>query len=94
MLDWLPSLIIRFFSSAFSIISCTTVEGGLLMFHGLTRPPCSLCCTVQVHKDLPGILKEYTKAVIRENLTNEKDIIAFSLDYFKQKCETNTPSNQ
>lgn len=76
-------------------MSCTTVGDGILVFRGLTRYPSLLCCTtVQVHKDLPGILKEYTKAVIRENLTNEKDIITFSLDYFKHKCETNTPSNQ
>ncbi|CAN0039481.1 unnamed protein product [Laminaria digitata] len=42
---------------------------------------------IEVHRDLPGILKEYTKAVIRGNLTNEKEIIAFSLNYFTAKCE-------
>ena len=44
----------------------------------------------QVHQDLPGILKEYTKAVIRANPTTEEDIIAFSINYFKAKMETNS----
>ncbi|CAM9100511.1 unnamed protein product [Hapterophycus canaliculatus] len=47
---------------------------------------------IEVHKDLPGILKEYTKAVLRANLTSEKDIIMFSLNYFQYKCETNGPA--
>ncbi|CAM9173128.1 unnamed protein product, partial [Pylaiella littoralis] len=42
---------------------------------------------IEVHKDLPGILKAYTKAVLRANLTNEKDIIMFSINYFQYKCE-------
>lgn len=49
------------------------------------------CGEAKVHKDLPGILKEYTKAVLRANLTNEKDIIMFSLNYFQYKCEKNGP---
>ncbi|CAM9270276.1 unnamed protein product, partial [Discosporangium mesarthrocarpum] len=40
---------------------------------------------IEVHPDLPGILKEYTKAVIKENLQSEEDIISFSLDYFREK---------
>ncbi|CAM9297882.1 unnamed protein product [Scytosiphon promiscuus] len=51
--------------------------------------------TAQVHKDLPGILKEYTKAVLRANLTSEKDIIMFSVNYFQYKCETSpAPATQ
>lgn len=49
------------------------------------------CGRAKVHKDLPGILKEYTKAVLRANLTTEKDIIMFSLNYFQYKCEKNGP---
>ncbi|CAM9240296.1 unnamed protein product [Ectocarpus sp. 8 AP-2014] len=44
---------------------------------------------IEVHKNLPGILKEYTKALLRANLTSEKDIIKFSLMYFQKKCEEN-----
>ena len=49
------------------------------------------CGEAKVHKDLPGILKEYTKAALRANLTNEKDIIMFSLNYFQYQCEKNGP---
>lgn len=51
---------------------------------------CRLLILRQVHQDLPGILKEYTKAVIRGNPTTEEDIIAFSINYFKAKMETNS----
>jgi len=39
---------------------------------------------IEVHPDLAQILKEYTKAVIR---ANPMDVIAFSVDYFKQRAE-------
>ncbi|CAM9352835.1 unnamed protein product [Ascophyllum nodosum] len=42
---------------------------------------------IKVDRDLPGILKEYTKAVIRANLDNKKAIIKFSFEYFKGKCD-------
>lgn len=48
----------------------------------------------KVHRDLPGILKAYTKAIIRANLTDEKEIIVFSLNYFKEKCESMAQNNQ
>lgn len=41
---------------------------------------------IKVDRDLPGILKEYTKAVIRAKLENKKAIITFSSEYFKGKC--------
>ncbi|CAM9522134.1 unnamed protein product, partial [Heterosigma akashiwo] len=37
---------------------------------------------IEVHPDLPGILKDYSKAVIR---AAPKDIYAFSVDYFREK---------
>eukprot|EP00620_Florenciella_sp_RCC1587_P011674 CAMPEP_0182558462 /NCGR_PEP_ID=MMETSP1324-20130603/1978_1 /TAXON_ID=236786 /ORGANISM="Florenciella sp., Strain RCC1587" /LENGTH=141 /DNA_ID=CAMNT_0024770637 /DNA_START=23 /DNA_END=450 /DNA_ORIENTATION=+ len=37
---------------------------------------------IEVHPDLPAILKEYSKAVIR---ANPKDVVAFSAEYFRQK---------
>jgi len=39
---------------------------------------------IQVPPTLPGILKAYTKEVIRYN---PRDIIAFSRDYFAHMCE-------
>mmetsp|Transcript_59099 Transcript_59099/g.86532 ORF Transcript_59099/g.86532 Transcript_59099/m.86532 type:complete len:87 (+) Transcript_59099:65-325(+) len=38
---------------------------------------------IEVHPDLPGILKDYSKAVIR---AAPKDIYAFSVDYFREKA--------
>lgn len=45
----------------------------------------------KVHKDLPGILKDFTKAVLRANLTSEEDIIMFSINYFQYKSEGDVP---
>mmetsp|Transcript_20056 Transcript_20056/g.19351 ORF Transcript_20056/g.19351 Transcript_20056/m.19351 type:complete len:81 (+) Transcript_20056:213-455(+) len=39
---------------------------------------------IQVHPDLSKIIREYTKAVIREN---PEDLIEFSWKYFRQKVE-------
>lgn len=39
---------------------------------------------IQVHPDLSKIIREYTKAVIREN---PEDLIDFSWKYFRQKVE-------
>ena len=38
---------------------------------------------IVVHPDLPLILKDYSKALIRENPKNE-DLDAFPADYFRQ----------
>eukprot|EP00614_Pseudopedinella_elastica_P033436 CAMPEP_0172615850 /NCGR_PEP_ID=MMETSP1068-20121228/62547_1 /TAXON_ID=35684 /ORGANISM="Pseudopedinella elastica, Strain CCMP716" /LENGTH=75 /DNA_ID=CAMNT_0013421121 /DNA_START=58 /DNA_END=285 /DNA_ORIENTATION=+ len=35
---------------------------------------------IEVHPDLPKLLKDYSKAVIR---ANPKDLIAFSAEYFR-----------
>ena len=37
---------------------------------------------IEVNPDLPLILKEYTKAVLK---ANPEDIAAFSVEYFKKK---------
>jgi hypothetical protein len=39
---------------------------------------------IQVHPDLPGILKDYTKEVIR---ANPPDLLVFSLEFFKQRLK-------
>lgn len=39
---------------------------------------------IEVHPDLAGIIKEYTKSVIK---SNPDDIIEFSWQYFKKKAE-------
>ena len=39
---------------------------------------------IQIHPDLPRIIKDYTKAVIREN---PEDVVQFSWQYFKAKVE-------
>ena len=39
---------------------------------------------IVVHPQLPLVLKEYTKALLKQN---PKDITAWSLEYFKQKME-------
>ena len=39
---------------------------------------------IEVHPELPSMLKEYTKAVIREN---PKDLLAFSAEYFRKKAD-------
>ena len=36
---------------------------------------------IEVHPELPGILKDYSKAVIRHN---PKDLLAFSAEYFRK----------
>ena len=36
---------------------------------------------IEVHPELPGILKDYSKAVIREN---PQDLLAFSAEYFRK----------
>eukprot|EP00953_Heterococcus_sp_UTEX-ZZ885_P002780 2026-Heterococcus_DN1.PRE.1 len=41
---------------------------------------------IAVHPDLPGILKEFTKAVIKENPLSPEDIAAFAADYFRKKA--------
>ena len=65
----------------------------LLTFHSLYRPktvypnihmdPHRIFIPeqIQVHSDLPSILKNYTKAVIK---ANPADIYQFSFDYFQQ----------
>ena len=40
---------------------------------------------IVVHPDLPLILKDYSKALIRENPKNE-DLDAFSAEYFRKKA--------
>jgi len=39
---------------------------------------------IEVHPELPSLLKEYTKAVIR---ANPKNILAFSAEYFRKKAD-------
>ena len=39
---------------------------------------------IQIHPDLPKIIKDYTKAVIR---SNPEDVVSFSYQYFKGKVE-------
>ena len=39
---------------------------------------------IQIHPDLPRIIKDFTKAVIR---ANPDDVIGFSWQYFKTKVE-------
>jgi hypothetical protein len=39
---------------------------------------------IQVHPELPTILKDYAKAVIR---ANPPDLLVFSLDYFKKRLK-------
>lgn len=43
---------------------------------------------IQVHIELPEILKEYTKAVIR---ANPPDVLAFSAKYFTEKQKLKDP---
>jgi hypothetical protein len=38
---------------------------------------------IEVHPDLALILKEYTKAVLKEN---PEDVVAFSTKYFQKKA--------
>ncbi len=44
---------------------------------------------IEVHPDLAGIIKEYTKAVIK---TNPDDLLEFSWQYFKKKAEDEAAS--
>ena len=39
---------------------------------------------ITVSPDLPGVLKEYTKAVIRES---PADVLAFSAEYFRKAAK-------
>lgn len=39
---------------------------------------------IQIHPDLPEIIKQYTKAVIR---ANPDDVVEFSWSYFKARHE-------
>ena len=39
---------------------------------------------INVPPELPQIMKEYTKAVIR---ANPPDVLSFSIDYFKEKAK-------
>ena len=39
---------------------------------------------IEVHPELAGIIKDYTKAVIK---TNPADLLEFSWQYFKKKAE-------
>ena len=39
---------------------------------------------INVPQELPQIMKEYTKAVIR---ANPPDVLSFSIDYFKDKAK-------
>lgn len=47
---------------------------------------------IKVHPDLPNILKQYTKAVIRSKLTDRDEIIAFSYQYFLDMKSTENDS--
>lgn len=44
---------------------------------------------IEVHPDLAGIIKDYTKAVIKGN---PDDILEFSWQYFKEKAENESTS--
>lgn len=46
---------------------------------------------IEVHPDLALILKEYTKAVLKEN---PEDVIAFSTEYFKKKAGQETKEEE
>jgi hypothetical protein len=39
---------------------------------------------IEVPQDLPAILKDFSKEVIR---SNPKDLVKFSREYFENKCE-------
>ena len=39
---------------------------------------------IEVHPELPSLLKDYTKAVIRANPVN---LLAFSAEYFRKKAD-------
>ncbi len=39
---------------------------------------------IQIHPDLPDIIKQYTKAVLK---ANPEDVLEFSWAYFKQKVD-------
>ena len=41
---------------------------------------------IEVHPELAGIIKDYTKAVIK---SNPSDLLEFSWQYFKKKAEEN-----
>lgn len=42
---------------------------------------------INVPSELPQIMKDYTKAVIR---ANPPDVVQFSIDYFKEKAKEAT----
>lgn len=39
---------------------------------------------IQVHPDLPTVLKDYSKAVVR---SNPPDILVFSMEWFKKRLK-------
>ncbi|CAM9930889.1 unnamed protein product, partial [Phaeothamnion confervicola] len=41
---------------------------------------------IQVPPALPGVLKEYAKAVLRSSPQTREEIVAFSVDYFREKA--------
>lgn len=45
---------------------------------------------IQVHPDLPVVIKDYSKAVIR---ANPPDILQFSLEYFQKEVTKNNSKN-
>eukprot|EP00505_MAST-04D_sp_SCG-Rhode-Island_P004677 Stramenopile-MAST_4_protein_4677 len=50
---------------------------------------------IKVPTDLPEILKEYTKAVIRQGCETNEQVIAFSAQYFQAKvAESNAPATK
>ena len=47
---------------------------------------------IKVPNDLPEILKEYTKAVIRAGCETPEQVIQFSAQYFQEKAATVAPA--
>ena len=47
---------------------------------------------IKVPNDLPEILKEYTKAVIRSGSETPEQVIQFSAQYFQDKVRENAPA--
>lgn len=89
---YLPSLTSAFIILNYTQISADVRSGWHPLFtpNGYGPPPNVRLTRQKVHKDLPGILKEYTKAIIRSSLRNEEDLIKFSFEYFKEKYEEST----
>ena len=47
---------------------------------------------IKVPNDLPEILKEYTKAVIRAGCETPEQVIQFSAQYFQDKVAQSAPA--